>query len=164
MIDYKKVSTDKHCEWVEDLASIIWIEHYTPIIGIKQVHYMLDKFQSKKAIQKQITDSYEYYFVQFDKLNIGYLSFKKEGVNLFLSKLYLLESHRSKGLGKSAMSFIEAKAKTLHCKHIYLTVNKYNTHTINIYKRLGFSILEGIVIDIGDGFIMDDYKMEKTVT
>jgi hypothetical protein len=28
-----------------------------------------------------------------------------------------------------------------------------------IYKKLGFGIVEGIVTDIGNGFVMDDYKM-----
>ena len=42
---------------------------------------------------------------------------------------------------------------------IRLTVNKKN-FSINIYKRLGFSIVEDVKTDIGGGFFMDDYVME----
>ncbi len=41
------------------------------------------------------------------------------------------------------------------------TVNKYNDRSINAYKRMGFAVVEEAVVDIGGGFIMDDYKMVK---
>jgi hypothetical protein len=31
------------------------------------------------------------------------------------------------------------------------------------YQKIGFEIIEELVIDIGNGFIMDDYKMEKSI-
>ena len=51
-------------------------------------------------------------------------------------------------------------------KSIQLTVNKYNTNTISAYKKWGFEIIDSVVTDIGEGFVMDDYIMEwlKPVT
>lgn len=40
-------------------------------------------------------------------------------------------------------------------------MNKYNTASIKVYKNLGFIIADSIVADIGNGFVMDDYIMEK---
>ena len=61
------------------------------------------------------------------------------------------------------MQFIEDKAKKYHCKIIRLTVNKNNTNSISAYEKLGFINKGGVVKDIGNGFVMDDYKMEKTL-
>jgi hypothetical protein len=32
---------------------------------------------------------------------------------------------------------------------------------VQAYQRMGFEIAEAIVIDIGGGFVMDDFRMEK---
>jgi hypothetical protein len=45
-----------------------------------------------------------------------------------------------------------------------LTVNKYNTSSIKAYLALGFSVTDAVVTDIGEGYSMDDYVMEKTVS
>jgi len=46
---------------------------------------------------------------------------------------------------------------------IWLTCNKNNSRTLSIYKKLGFSIIDSIVTDIGNGFVMDDYVLEKQI-
>ncbi|MHB8279561.1 MAG: GNAT family N-acetyltransferase, partial [Candidatus Humimicrobiaceae bacterium] len=46
---------------------------------------------------------------------------------------------------------------------ISLTVNKNNSNAIKAYEKLGFKNMGSVVKDIGHGFIMDDYKMEKKV-
>jgi hypothetical protein len=46
--------------------------------------------------------------------------------------------------------------------HLWLTVNKGNP-SVQAYERLGFRIIEALVMDIGGGYVMDDYKMEKAV-
>jgi ribosomal protein S18 acetylase RimI-like enzyme len=44
-----------------------------------------------------------------------------------------------------------------------LTVNKNNVNAIKAYEKMGFRNVGSLVQDIGDGFVMDDYAMEKTV-
>jgi RimJ/RimL family protein N-acetyltransferase len=149
---------------IADLAKEIWTEHYTPIIGSEQVEYMLDKFQSKEAIENQIVHSdYNYYIIYDTNALVGYLSIKKEAHALFLSKIYISKSYRGQGFGKIAMNFIELQAKELNCDSIYLTVNKFNTNSIKAYEKIGYKKIEELVIDIGNGYVMDDFKMEKTL-
>ena len=38
-------------------------------------------------------------------------------------------------------------------------VNKYNKNTILAYQKLGFIQKRELVIDIGNGFVMDDFEM-----
>ena len=61
------------------------------------------------------------------------------------------------------ISYLETLAKEKSLNRISLTVNKDNTGSINMYKKVGFLICGTAVKDIGEGFIMDDYQMEKRV-
>jgi diamine N-acetyltransferase len=164
MAQFKLAKTNLDFKTISDLAKSIWTEHYTPIIGLDQVNYMLEKFQSEIAIQNQINiDNYKYYLIIDENIAIGYLSIKNDDDALFLSKLYIDKSCRGKGLGKIAINFIEEQAKDLNCLTIYLTVNKYNINSIMAYQKMGFIKTEELFIDIGNGYTMDDFRMEKLI-
>jgi len=164
MIHFKPAKTNSDFKSISVLAKSIWTEHYTPIIGLGQVNYMLEKFQSQKAIENQIKkDNYKYYIIINENNPIGYISIKQNDNILFLSKIYIDKSSRGQGLGKIAMNFIEEQAKDLNCKGVYLTVNKHNTNSIMAYQKIGFKKTEELVIDIGNGYVMDDFRMEKLI-
>ena len=44
---------------------------------------------------------------------------------------------------------------------LVLNVNKNNDRAISAYVRNGFVVREAVVVDIGGGFVMDDYIMAK---
>jgi ribosomal protein S18 acetylase RimI-like enzyme len=44
---------------------------------------------------------------------------------------------------------------------IWLTVNRNNSNSIKTYESLGFVKSRTQIADIGEGFVMDDYIMEK---
>lgn len=144
---------------IEQLADTIWREHYIPIIGKPQVDYMLRKFQTASAIASQSAAGMRYYLLEDRGQPAGYFAFERQGEALFLSKIYVLKSHRGRGLARAAMQYIRDQAITWGCRQIALTVNKDNTASIRAYERMGFVQGEGTVKDIGDGFIMDDYRM-----
>lgn len=163
MITFKSVTNNQELTLIEEMAQVIWHEHYTPIIGVEQVVYMLKKFQTANSMAVQISKGYEYFLILNDNSPVGYLSFEKRSRALFLSKIYLLKSSRGKGFGRKAMRFIEEQAKQSHCSKISLTVNKYNLNSIKAYESAGFINIGAIVQDIGNGFVMDDYEMEKYI-
>jgi O-acetyl-ADP-ribose deacetylase len=160
-VDFLPVNTADDMETTARLASTIWNEHYVPIIGKDQVTYMVDKFQSVEAIASQIKEAdFEYYIIDHAFEPSGYIAIKPSGNELFLSKFYVLEHKRGKGLGKKGMEFILQRAKAHNAGCISLTVNKENSNSIKAYERMGFKNLGPIVADIGNGFIMDDYVMK----
>ena len=163
MIDFKSVLEDPEIEVVAQLAHEIWTEYFTPMIGAEQVSYMLENIQSFGPIKKQIEEGYEYFQIVSNSDAVGYLCFKPGNDGLFLSKLYLLKSARGSGLGRKAFQFVEQQASERSLVKIWLTVNKHNTDTIKAYHKWGFKIVGEPVADIGGGFVMDDYKMEKMV-
>ncbi len=60
---------------LEKLAKVIWMEHYTPIIGVEQVNYMLSRFQSADSILNDIsTNGYRYFLVYDDLKPVGYFA------------------------------------------------------------------------------------------
>ena len=162
MTEIKIANTDNHFQQISELANIIWREHYIPIVGKPQIDYMLDKYQSEKAIKEQIKNGFEYFLIRFDKSPVGYISIKKEVNALFLSKIYMLGDYRGKKIGKAAMKHVEEKAKDYKLNTIRLTVNINNTNSIKAYEKLGFVNVGPLVTDIGNGFIMDDYQMVKS--
>ncbi|KXX71872.1 GNAT family N-acetyltransferase [Flammeovirga sp. SJP92] len=163
MLSIKKVQSEKEILVVEKLAIEIWNEHYVAIIGQKQVDYMLEKFQSVPAMKQQMQDGLQYYLFYFDDEPAGYLGFKLEGSQVFLSKIYVLARYRGNKIGKSGMDFVAIEAKQHQKEGIRLTVNKYNTASIEVYKRMGFSVIDEVVADIGEGYVMDDYILFKAV-
>jgi hypothetical protein len=44
---------------------------------------------------------------------------------------------------------------------MYLSVNKDNELGTRAYLGKGFKVVDSTVSDIGEGFVMDDYIMEK---
>lgn len=164
---YDPVFIKATCEYdlslIEFLASKIWREYYSSIIGDEQVFYMLDKFQSLAAMQKQEKEGFEYYSIKIDGDLIGYFSFLPEKEGLFLSKIYVLAEMRGNGIGRKAMEFITQQALERDLNSIRLTVNKYNTKSIDAYLKMGFEKVRPVVFDIGQGFIMDDFEMVKNL-
>lgn len=151
---------------VAALAHEIWYEVYVPLIGRAQVDYMVGKFQQASAIQAQIEQGYEYFLVRSEATSgadIGYCALQEQpGPVMFISKFYLHSAARGSGTGRSCMEFIEGLARRRGINRLWLTVNKGNP-SVHIYRRLGFRIATELVMDIGGGFVMDDYRMEKTL-
>jgi diamine N-acetyltransferase len=147
---------------IERIANEIWYEYYVPIIGRAQVDYMVPRFQSSAAMLEQIRGGYEYFAMQQDGALVGYLGVQRqpESGRLFISKLYLHKTARGRGTGRAAIEFIEQIARQRGLGLMWLTVNKENP-AVQAYRRMGFQIAEAIVIDIGGGFVMDDFRMEK---
>lgn len=153
--DYLKIS---------ELAHIIWREHYSAILSPQQIEYMLEKFQTPEAMQKAAADGYGYYIIKRLGVPIGYIGLKlnEPQGKLFLSKLYILSDYRGNGYARDALMQLEDMCRKNRLCAIWLTVNKYNP-SYEAYKKMGFNTIKEAVTDIGGGFVMDDYIMEKEV-
>jgi len=147
------------------LAGEIWREHYIPIIGAEQVEYMLEKFQSPQQIFSDIKENDYIYFTancgESGRMT-GYSAVQPRGDHLFLSKIYVCSDYRGRGIARSFLN----EAYSLCCRvydfdRIRLTVNKNNSMAISVYKQAGFEVVDEVKVDIGGGFFMDDYVMER---
>ncbi len=158
----QKVSKNTEIKTVEKLAYKIWNAHYVPIIGQNQVDFMLEKFQNFNAISSQIKNGYEYFLISDNKKAIGYLCLLSDNATkkMMISKIYIDQNARGAGFGKQLIDFTKNLAHERNIKTIWLTVNKYNTNSIKWYQKLNFKITEEKIMDIGNGYVMDDFVME----
>jgi len=166
-LDFALAHSNRDFVRVAELASEIWTEHFTPIIGPAQVEYMLERFQSAEAIAKQVAEEgYEYQLVYEAGELVGYfaLVFDDQDRSAQLSKLYAEGSRRGRGLGRSMVERIEDSCRYRGMHNLWLTVNKRNASAIAFYRRLGFAVADAVVTDIGGGFVMDDFVMRKAVS
>lgn len=163
-VTLKRVSDEGDLTRLARLAKEIWHQHFITILTVDQIDYMVNKFQSLPAMTNQINqEGYEYYFIVSKGQEVGYTGVKKDHSKLFLSKLYLQKEHRGKGYASYTMEKLKEIAKSRNLSAIWLTVNRYNLDTIAIYKKMGFEVVRTQIVDIGEGYVMDDYVMELRV-
>ena len=167
MLTFEPVTTQQQIDAVVAIAAEIWPATYEPLTPPGQVEYMLDKFQSDHAVKDQMAhQNYRYYLALFDGIPGGFVGFapRYEGRNeMFLSKLYILPQYHGTGAARALVELVTDHARKENLPIIRLTVNKGNTHAIEVYKALGFTVSELAVTDIGGGYVMDDYIMTKEV-
>lgn len=162
-ITFERVTEPAQIETVVRIAEPIWHATYDPINGVDSTNYMIEQFQSVPAIHRQLkSEGYVYYLMLASGKAAGFIGLvpHKEG-KMFLSKLYVSDAFRGMGLPRAAFDFIASLCRAEKLNQIYLTVNKRNRHAIEVYKHFGFYEIDAVVTDIGGGFVMDDYILQK---
>lgn len=163
-LEFLKVEQPEQIRNVASLAEEIWKEHYGEILDSGQIDYMVEQFQSVPAITSQLkTGGYEYYLMAVSGQPVGYIGVQPHTQGLFLSKLYLKKEWRGHGIARRALTFLEHYCKLLGDEKIWLTVNRHNADSIAAYQKMGFEKVREQVSDIGQGYVMDDFILEKQV-
>lgn len=100
---------------------------------------------------------------QSDRKTKAGLDIKTPGGSLFLSKFYILKSERGRGYARESLLFLTHLCLRHGLKSIWLTVNRDNRASVDVYLKSGFKVVGEEVTDIGGGFVMDDLIMEKDI-
>lgn len=158
MLAIKPVTSPEEIQTLDQVIQEIWPEVYTKIIGADQVAYMLRTFQSKENIEQDLTRGMRYFLLMDNNQPVGYTAYVDKPDEIYLSKLYLHKKVRGKGYGSQVFQWYESLASG---KTLRLNVNKYNEQAIAVYEARGFERIEACQIDIGEGYIMDDFVYEK---
>ena len=164
-LELAKISNDEQLNILAGVANEVWHEFFPCILSDEQIDYMVDKFQSYDAMKKQMEDGYEYFFLKDNDEICGYMGIHEETEEkkMFLSKLYLKKEHRGKGYAGQTLKELFKMSLERGLNIVWLTVNQHNEHTIEVYEHMGFAKARTQVADIGNGFVMDDYIMEKVL-
>lgn len=152
---------------IRDLSSRIWREHYPGIISREQIDYMLERMYGAPVIAGEMASKgYRYVLVLAGTVPVGYLSFrrKENGRTVLISKLYLLPALHGRGIGRMMLAYVRDEALRSGARTICLFVNRNNRKAIRAYERFGFAKAAEVATDIGGGFVMDDYRMELSLT
>ena len=149
--------------FLSDFASEVFIDYYNDLIGHDQAVYMADLFLSEEAIRVLLDKGAVFRMLMDDDRPLGFTEYIMEGERVFLSKLYVAKENRGRGFGRILFEDCRRYALDNDIHKIYLTVNKHNTPSYEIYLHLGFKVIDAVVNDIGQGYVMDDYIMELEI-
>jgi GNAT superfamily N-acetyltransferase len=120
---------------------------------------------SEPTLLDNLNKGHHFILAKEDSVCLGFASFEHHYLNekcTRLHKIYLLPETQGKGLGKMLLEQIKAFAKENHSETISLNVNRFNkAHTF--YKKLGFEVVAEEDLAIGNGYLMEDYKMELKI-
>ena len=94
---------------------------------------------------------------------MGFCGYEPIGRELKLHKLYLEVSEHGRGLGSQMLKHVEDQARRRGLPTVVLGVNRGNAKAIRAYERNGYRVRQELKTDIGGGFVMDDFIMEKQV-
>ncbi len=163
------VATEKQIIEVEEAAYNVWHNYYRDIFSKEQIDYMLEKYQSRAALKKQMSEGYIYYMLLSDMELAGYMCLLVQSNYIYLSRLYIKAEFRRQGLAKKALCHIDSVFNNpelgfSHIKKIQLRVERDNEFAINVYEHLGFEKVRAEDRDIGGGFVCRDYVMERLIT
>lgn len=167
-VAFAPVTSDKDRARLAALADEIWHEYWPAIIGPEQTDYMVEQFQSLDAIERDMREhGYEYWLLhaEDDGRIVGYTGGRVEAETnrYFISKIYLLAKERGCGFASRTIAFYDQLARERGLSALYLTVNKHNDLGVRAYLGKGFKTIDAVETDIGNGFVMDDYIMERAV-
>lgn len=154
--------------YIDELIAVArraWHAHYPGIISVDQIDYMLEKGYSRQLILDEIElQCINWLSIEDGAKIVGFVSIGPYGTDIMkLHKLYLLPEYHGKGLGAMALSKVEQIARSSNTHKLVLNVNKHNTKAIRSYERAGWWVTVEVSIDIGNGFVMDDYVMTKRI-
>lgn len=154
---------DQHFSIIQSIARDTWPHTFGAILSPQQIEYMLNWMYSIPSIEDQVRRGHVFLLATDGKQYYGYASYEvgyKGSAKVKVHKIYILPSAQGKGVGRLLMDAIAEAGKQHHATHLALNVNRENT-AIKFYERYGFEIVASEDIDIGNGYLMEDYVMEK---
>jgi len=159
-------ATEQDLPIIRAIAYQTWPSTFGEILSPAQIDYMLNMMYSLDSLTAQIRDkNHVFLLAQEADSNeyLGFISYEFDYRNeskTKIHKIYLLPASQGKGVGRLLIDKVETLAIERANSSLSLNVNKYNK-AIQFYERMGFATVDTETIDIGEGFLMDDYIMEK---
>lgn len=160
-----KIASSKDIATIQEIAYKTWPDAYKNILSAEQLSYMLELMYNKHELTKQLEDqNYTFIISSQDNTPTGFASFSlvTDQDCYKLHKLYLLPDFQQKGIGKIILDFILSDLKNKKAKRLILNVNR-NNKAVRFYLNQDFRIIKEEDNDIGNGYFMNDYVMEKLV-
>ncbi|QKS27586.1 MAG: GNAT family N-acetyltransferase [Candidatus Accumulibacter similis] len=151
---------------VIELARQVWQQTYPGIISQEQIDYMLAQRYGRERLLAELGRP----DVWWDKATVdgclaGFSSCMTlaGGGEMKLDKLYVDSQRQRRGIGARLLEAVESHAYVAACQALILAVNKRNERAIAAYRRHGFVVRDSVCVDIGHGFVMDDFIMSRSL-
>lgn len=154
-------ASDNDVMLIRELSLKVWPQTYASILSAEQISYMLNLMYSEAALHQQLKDQHHFFIVYNAGIPIGFASYSELEHPIFkLHKIYVLPLQQGRGTGRIVLEELFKLVKKEGATALRLNVNR-NNRALSFYKKLGFVVIREEDIDIGGGFMMNDYVMEK---
>lgn len=147
---------------IRHIAERTWPVTYGNILSPEQLVYMIAKLYSDEKLHRDASAGHVFWFARENDEVLGFIGVEHglERQYSKLHKIYILPEAQGKGIGALLMEKAESLALEAGSKYLILNVNRFNKARY-FYEKRGFTIKSLEDIDIGEGFLMEDYVMEK---
>jgi GNAT superfamily N-acetyltransferase len=113
-------------------------------------HYAFDEHIARTTLQTFIVDPSlgRLWLIDEGTQPVGYVavtfgySFEYHGRDAFIDELFLLASHRNRGIGTLALQFVQQACQELGVKALHLEVEQANHAAQALYHKMGFASYE----------------------
>ena len=160
---FRELTAPAELAAVRAIAASIWPETFASILSPEQIVYMMKMMYAPEVMERELASGYRFEVLTVDGMDAGYISYSAYDLpgTAKLHKVYLLSRFHGQGYGTLMLKHAEARCRALGFRRLRLNVNKHNARAIRAYERNGFCTVESVKNDIGHGFFMDDFVMEK---
>jgi GNAT superfamily N-acetyltransferase len=151
---------------IQRIAHQTWPATFGDILSPTQIAYMLDWMYGLPALTEQIEQRGHRFLLAVEgDAALGYLSYelnyRTEPVTK-IHKLYVLPEAQGRGLGQALVGQAAEAARAAGNGALVLNVNRQN-RAVQFYERLGFDLVQTEDIDIGNGYRMEDFVLQKSL-
>ena len=148
--------------FIQSIARKTWPVTFSNILSPPQIEYMLEMMYSSDVLKEQMINGHEFKLFMEDQVPLGFIGMEhdyKGSSKTKIHKIYILPEAQGKGIGKALMMEAMEDAKNKKSAALFLNVNRQNKAAIEFYHHLGMEIILSEDIDIGNGYLMEDYVM-----
>jgi diamine N-acetyltransferase len=163
MVTIRLANTDD-LTTVERLAREIWPVTYGHLLSAEQLDYMLDLIYNNAALSDQLLNQqHTFLMVEQDGEPVAFAAYStvEPGVSK-LHKIYVHQKTQGQGIGKQLIDYIVSQLRSQNIHTLRLNVNRQNKARF-FYEKFGFKVTKEEDIDIGRGYFMVDYVMERPI-
>ena len=159
------IQTADELSRVRAIADDVWPKTFREILSPEQIVYMMKMMYAPDVMEHELVSGYSFELLIVDGKDAGYMVYAPydEPGTMKLHKLYLLEEYQGKGYGQKMLQHVIEAAEDRGFSSVILAVNKQNLKAQKAYERFGFVQYKSVQIDIGNGFIMDDYWLRYQI-
>ena len=112
---------------------------------------------------KMIRNTKDYYILLCYKDNvlIGFLTYMYQDIGLMLSEAQIREEYQNKGYFKKILKEVIMSSDISKYKDIYLTIHKNNIKSQEVFKHIGFKLVENTLYKISYEELLDWLMLTK---